>query len=78
MDNDERKSKELNLKATELRLGLLGCESPERVEDKNGYPLGFVCGGYSDTIIGKWVYYTGLFSPRGGSCSNILGAESNV
>lgn len=62
----------LNLKATELRLGLPGSESPERddddcgVEDKNGFQLGvlkcLVSGakrGFSDAIdgaSGKWVY----------------------
>ncbi len=67
----------LNLKATELRLGLPGSESPERGDsvgglDKNGYPLGvlknLVSGakrGFSDAIdggSGKWV-----FSGSGGS-----------
>lgn len=75
--DNERKNKGLNLKATELRLGLPGSESPERetghgVEDKNGYPLGAPKGlvsgakrGFSDTIntgSGKWV-----FSGNGGS-----------
>lgn len=68
----------LNLKATELRLGLPGSESPERdgggglVEDKTGYSVcvvkGLVSGakrGFSDAIdgaSGKWV-----FSGSGGS-----------
>lgn len=67
----------LNLKATELRLGLPGSESPERdtsvvVEDKNGYPLcmlkSLVSGakrGFSDAIdggSGKWI-----LSVNGGS-----------
>lgn len=65
----------LNLKATELRLGLPGSESPERdgsVEEKNGHPLGMVKNlvsgakrGFSDTIdggSGKW-----LLSGNGGS-----------
>ncbi|XAR67024.1 hypothetical protein NMG60_11013435 [Bertholletia excelsa] len=72
-----RNSKGLNLKATELRLGLPGSESPEReighgVEEKNAYPVvnlkGLVAGakrGFSDAIVGgsgKWVY-----SGNGGS-----------
>lgn len=62
--DNERKGKGLNLKATELRLGLPGSESPVREtaghagEDKNGYPLGIPKGllvsgakrGFSDTI----------------------------
>ncbi|XP_061343857.1 auxin-responsive protein IAA27-like isoform X2 [Gastrolobium bilobum] len=63
----------LNLKATELRLGLPGSESPERdgVEDKNGFPgmlKSLVSGakrGFSDAIdggSGKWV-----LSGNGGS-----------
>ncbi|XP_059634943.1 auxin-responsive protein IAA27 [Cornus florida] len=81
MDNSEKSNitsednngtkKGLNLKATELRLGLPGSESPERDggrvgEDKNGHPLGVVKGlvsgakrGFSDTIdggSGKWVF----------------------
>ncbi|KAI4350833.1 hypothetical protein L6164_005243 [Bauhinia variegata] len=65
----------LNLRATELRLGLPGSESPERdtgVEDKNGYHSGalksLVSGakrGFSDAIdggSGKWV-----LSGNGGS-----------
>ncbi|CAB4288433.1 unnamed protein product [Prunus armeniaca] len=68
----------LNLKATELRLGLPGSESPERdgggglVEDKTGYSVcvvkGLVSGakrGFSDAIdgaSGKWI-----FSGSGGS-----------
>ncbi|XP_019156754.1 PREDICTED: auxin-responsive protein IAA27-like [Ipomoea nil] len=65
----ERKAKGLNLKATELRLGLPGSESPERengtlvVEEKSGV-LG-AKRGFSDTINGgseKWV-----FSATGGS-----------
>ncbi|KAJ1437974.1 AUX/IAA domain [Sesbania bispinosa] len=72
----QRTSIGLNLKATELRLGLPGSESPERdgVEDKNGFsaPLGMlkslVSGakrGFSDAIdggSGKWV-----LSGNGGS-----------
>lgn len=73
----------LNLKATELRLGLPGSESPER---------GLVSGakrGYSDTMNGAFSRsevdsakgHSGLlFSPKGGS--KILGAvvpaESNL
>ncbi|XP_031124759.1 auxin-responsive protein IAA27-like [Ipomoea triloba] len=71
--DSERKAKGLNLKATELRLGLPGSESPERengslVEEKNGYSSVGVLGakrGFSDTINGgseKWV-----FSASGGS-----------
>ncbi|CAK9172746.1 unnamed protein product [Ilex paraguariensis] len=81
MENSERitvpsegieRSKGLNLKATELRLGLPGSESPERdsghggVEEKTVHPLGvpknLVSGakrGFSDTIdggSGKWVF----------------------
>lgn len=82
-DND-RKDKGLNLKATELRLGLPGSESPERetghgVEDKNGYSLGALKGlvsgakrGFSDTInagSGKWV-----FSGSGGSEADLAKA----
>ncbi|CAI9100390.1 OLC1v1037382C4 [Oldenlandia corymbosa var. corymbosa] len=67
----ERKSeKGLNLKATELRLGLPGSESPEREaggDEKNGLSLGGLKGGlvsgakrgFSDTInggSGKWVF----------------------
>lgn len=67
----------LNLKATELRLGLPGSESPERNDsvgglDKNGYPLGMLKNlvfgakrGFADAIdggSGKWV-----FSGSGGS-----------
>ncbi|PSS20858.1 Auxin-responsive protein [Actinidia chinensis var. chinensis] len=74
------KNKGLNLKATELRLGLPGSESPER-ESKIRYAIkGFVSGakrGFSDTVnggSGKWVFSGsepdlakngGLFSPRG-------------
>lgn len=64
--HSERKSGGLNFKATELRLGLPGSESPERgngvvAEDKNGYPGGVlkssmvVSGakrGFSDAIDG--------------------------
>nr|GME14831.1 auxin-responsive protein IAA27 [Ipomoea batatas] len=71
--DSERKAKGLNLKATELRLGLPGSESPERengslVEEKSGYSSVGVLGakrGFSDTINGgseKWV-----FSASGGS-----------
>ncbi|KAL3535719.1 hypothetical protein ACH5RR_004180 [Cinchona calisaya] len=63
MENSEKNAKVLNLKATELRLGLPGSESPEREhvgEDKNGgyqhgVIKGFVSGakrGFSDTING--------------------------
>ncbi|KAI7981477.1 Auxin-responsive protein IAA27 [Camellia lanceoleosa] len=74
--NNNNNNKGLNLKATELRLGLPGSESPE-------YPIkGLVSGakrGFSDTIgggSGKWVFSGnggsemglakngGLFSPR--------------
>ncbi|GFY98364.1 indoleacetic acid-induced protein 8 [Actinidia rufa] len=76
--SDEKpKNKGLNLKATELRLGLPGSESPER-EFGHG-SKGLVSGakrGFSDTINGgsvKWVFGSeadlakngGLFSPRG-------------
>lgn len=70
-----RNNKDLNLKATELRLGLPGSESPERetgisLEDKNVYPLKVLVSagakrGFSDTIdagSGKWV-----FSANGGA-----------
>lgn len=71
----------LNLKATELRLGLPGSESPERIDsvgglDQNGYPLGvlknLVSGakrGFSDAIdggSGKWV-----FAGSGGSETDV-------
>lgn len=73
----------LNLKATELRLGLPGSESPERdVEDKNVYPLGMlkslVSGakrGFSDAIdggSGNW-----LLSGNGGSEVG-LGKDTNL
>lgn len=81
-DNEKKNTaKVLNLKATELRLGLPGSESPEREtahggEDKNGYQLGVLKGlvsgakrGFSDTInggSGKWVY-----SGSGGSEVNL-------
>ena len=73
----QRTSSGLNLKATELRLGLPGSESPERdgvggVEDKNVYSLcmlkSLVAGakrGFSDAIdggSGKWI-----LSGKGGS-----------
>jgi len=71
----QRTSGGLNLKATELRLGLPGSESPERdgaVEEKNVHPLGMVKNlvsgakrGFSDTMdggSGKW-----LLSGNGGS-----------
>nr|GMC96253.1 auxin-responsive protein IAA27-like [Ipomoea batatas] len=70
----EGKGKDLNLKATELRLGLPGCESPER--DNGSPPVGVLRGlvsgakrGFSDTInggSGKWV-----FSGSGGSEADI-------
>ncbi|KAL7589952.1 auxin-responsive protein IAA27 [Lactuca sativa] len=65
---DITENKDLNLKATELRLGLPGSESPER-EAVNGGPIkNLVAGakrGFSDTInggSGKWV-----FAGKGGS-----------
>ncbi|XP_057505580.1 auxin-responsive protein IAA27-like isoform X2 [Actinidia eriantha] len=75
--DEKTKNKGLNLKATELRLGLPGSESPER-EFGHG-SKGLVSGakrGFSDTINGgsvKWVFGSeadlakngGLFSPRG-------------
>nr|XP_033514424.1 auxin-responsive protein IAA27-like isoform X1 [Nicotiana tomentosiformis] len=90
MEINERKSKKhlnLNLKATELRLGLPGFESPER--GPFGVLKGLVYGtkrGYSDTMNGtsrKLAFsksevdsakgHSGLlFSPKGGS--KILGA----
>ncbi|KAL6951982.1 hypothetical protein U1Q18_044524, partial [Sarracenia purpurea var. burkii] len=64
---DNERNTGLNMKATELRLGLPGSESPER--DKIVYPLctlkGLVSGakrGFSDTIgggSGKWVFALG-------------------
>jgi auxin-responsive protein IAA len=82
MEGSERKSGGLNLKATELRLGLPGSESPER---DNGYPLGVVKSmlgvssgakrGFSDAIdgsSGKWV-----FSGSGGSEAE-LGKGGNL
>lgn len=71
MEGSEKNGGGLNLKATELRLGLPGSESPER---DNGYPPGVIKSlfgvsgakrGFSDTIdggSGKWV-----FSGNGGS-----------
>ncbi|XWS69910.1 hypothetical protein CRYUN_Cryun03dG0004100 [Craigia yunnanensis] len=70
----------LHLKATELRLGLPGSESPEREDhDHNVLSLkGFVSGakrGFSDALDGggKWIFSggsgggsEGLFSPRSG------------
>ncbi|KAJ7969581.1 Auxin-responsive protein [Quillaja saponaria] len=74
-DKSSERSSGLNLKATELRLGLPGSVSPGRdsgAEDKNGYPSGMlkslVSGakrGFSDAIdvgSGNWV-----FSGSGGS-----------
>ncbi|PSS01903.1 Auxin-responsive protein [Actinidia chinensis var. chinensis] len=75
--DEKRKNKGLNLKATELRLGLPGSESPER-EFGHGFK-GLVSGakrGFSDTINDgsvKWVFGSEadlakngvLFSPRG-------------
>ncbi|KVI11583.1 auxin-responsive protein IAA27-like [Cynara cardunculus var. scolymus] len=61
-------NKDLNLKATELRLGLPGSESPEREAVNGGVIKNLVAGakrGFSDTInggSGKWV-----FSVNGGS-----------
>ncbi|KAK9269312.1 hypothetical protein L1049_001083 [Liquidambar formosana] len=75
-NSDERNNNGLNLKATELRLGLPGSESPER-SDKVGHSLGvlknLVSGakrGFSDTIgngSGKWV-----FSGVGGSEADLV------
>ncbi|PON62278.1 AUX/IAA protein [Parasponia andersonii] len=80
----------LNLKATELRLGLPGSESPERdtggpagVElDKNGYSLGvlksLITGakrGFSDAIDGASAKW--VFSGNGGSDSD-LGKGGNL
>ncbi|CAL5438349.1 unnamed protein product [Camellia sinensis] len=80
-NNRNNNNKGLNLKATELRLGLPGSESPERKnvvghggleEKKNGYPLGAVKGlvsgakrGFSDTIDGGSGKW--VFSGSGGS-----------
>ena len=74
----------LNLKATELRLGLPGSESPERDDglvesdlDKNGYSLGvlksLVTGakrGFSDAIDGASGKW--VFSGNGGSDSDLV------
>ncbi|KAK1418555.1 hypothetical protein QVD17_27700 [Tagetes erecta] len=63
-DNNNIHNQDLNLKATELRLGLPGSESPER-NIKN-----LVAGakrGFSDTISGTWV-----FSDNGGSDVNFV------
>lgn len=55
-------NKDLNLKATELRLGLPGSESPEREVVNGGGSKNSVAGakrGFSDTIhggSGKWVF----------------------
>lgn len=69
----------LNLKATELRLGLPGSQSPERREDHDGGPLAlksFVVSGakrgFSDCLDGRgnWGFSAGsdaLFSPKGGA-----------
>ncbi|KAK9947769.1 hypothetical protein M0R45_003376 [Rubus argutus] len=89
MDTSDKfnKGTALNLKATELRLGLPGSESPEResgsgVEDKTGFslsvPKSSVSGAkrvFSDAIdgaSGKWV-----FSGNGGSEPN-LGKGGNL
>lgn len=89
MDTSDKfnKGAALNLKATELRLGLPGSESPERdcgsgVEDKTGFslsvPKSSVSGAkrvFSDAIdgaSGKWV-----FSGNGGSEPN-LGKGGNL
>lgn len=79
----ERKGKDLNLKATELRLGLPGSESPERdngpvvvVEEKTGFSVGVLRGlvsgakrGFSDTMNGGSGKW--VFSGSGGSESDI-------
>uniref|UniRef100_A0A803QTM3 Auxin-responsive protein n=1 Tax=Cannabis sativa TaxID=3483 RepID=A0A803QTM3_CANSA len=88
--SEKKSGSGLNLKATELRLGLPGSESPEREEGLAG--LGLVTGakrGFSDAIdgvSGKWVFSGkggseadlakggNLFSPRG---VNNGGSESN-
>ncbi|KAL8237072.1 hypothetical protein R6Q59_018153 [Mikania micrantha] len=55
-------NKDLNLKATELRLGLPGSESPQREAVNGGLVKNLVAGakrGFSDTInggSGKWVF----------------------
>ncbi|XP_047332046.1 auxin-responsive protein IAA27-like isoform X2 [Impatiens glandulifera] len=86
--------KGLNLKATELRLGLPGTESPERDID---LLKGFVSGakrGHSDSInsrSGKWVFsgggdgseldlgkHAGIFSPRGVNGKDVVGCEIEV
>uniref|UniRef100_A0A5B6YZM6 Auxin-responsive protein n=1 Tax=Davidia involucrata TaxID=16924 RepID=A0A5B6YZM6_DAVIN len=85
------RSKGLNLKATELRLGLPGSESPER-DGGLGIVKGLVSGakrGFSDTIDGKWVF-SGIGgsevdvakSPRGvnggGKSHGVGGSETNT
>lgn len=84
-NNGRNINKGLNLKATELRLGLPGSESPDRengncVEDMNVYGVkGLVSSGakrgFSDTINGGCGSEVGLFSPRSvnGSAGKILG-----
>ena len=65
---DITNNKELNLKATELRLGLSGSESPKREAVNGGAIKNLVAGakrGFSDTInggSGNWV-----FAGNGGS-----------
>ncbi|KAF7813856.1 auxin-responsive protein IAA27-like [Senna tora] len=86
--SSDKFSEGLNFKATELRLGLPGSESPERetgLEDQNGYPLGIlkslVSGakrGFSDAIdagSGKWV-----LSGKAGSdiAKNLVGSDSDT
>ncbi|KAM6569326.1 hypothetical protein CsatB_017311 [Cannabis sativa] len=69
--SEKKSGSGLNLKATELRLGLPGSESPEREEGLAG--LGLVTGakrGFSDAIdrvSGKWV-----FSGKGGSAADLV------
>ncbi|GLT48549.1 hypothetical protein SLA2020_221670 [Shorea laevis] len=77
-DRNNSKKDGLHLKATELRLGLPGSESPEREDHDPGVLSlkGFVSGakrGFSDALDrgGKWVFSgggaggsEGLFSPR--------------
>nr|AVQ94635.1 Aux/IAA27b [Carya cathayensis] len=89
MEGSERSSGGLNLKATELRLGLPGSGSPERengvvAEDRAGYPLGMlksllvVSGakrGFSDAIDGGSGKW--VFSGSGGSEAE-LGKGGNL
>ncbi|KAF4398773.1 hypothetical protein G4B88_028136 [Cannabis sativa] len=70
--SEKKSGSGLNLKATELRLGLPGSESPEREEGLAG--LGLVTGAKRGGSAADLVKGGNLFSPRG---VNNGGSESN-